>query len=71
MAGILNPLKLAEWYVIAAFSLLMGIAVTGICCILTGDPIFAITDWMGIGVLIIACAGGLFVIVQDHNNKGR
>jgi hypothetical protein len=68
MKGILKQFNSAEWYVIASFSILMGIAVTGICCILTGDPIFTITDWIGTGVLIIACAGGLFVIVQDHKN---
>ena len=70
MTGTIKQFNLAEWYVIASFSLLMGMAVTGICCILTGDPIFAIADWIGIGVLITACVVGLFVIVQ-HSKNGR
>ena len=66
MTGIIKSFNLAEWYVIASFSMLMGIACTGILHILIGDPIFERVDWIGIIVMISACALGIISIVQYH-----
>ena len=65
MVGILNPFKLAEWFVIASFSLLMGIVCIGIVHILMGDPILNNAEWTGIGAMIIVCALRIISIRQN------
>lgn len=69
MTGTIKLFNLAEWYVIAAFSLLMGIACTGICHVLIGDPIFSDGDWTGIGTMLIVCVLGIVAIAKDCKNR--
>ena len=70
MIGAIKTFNIVEYCVIAAFSLMMGIACIGIGCILVGEPIFNYDDWIGIGVMIGVCVVGIVAISKHRINRG-